>query len=181
MAYQPQHDAVPPLKIAAGPPQHANLITPRSLAAAEKACIEQELLAMQAEEGAALASARAMESGTPEAATEAKAALAKAAVADCSVRATMGRFLLVCQRAWWFQLEVHPSEHAAREAAATLWSGWILYHEQRGSCTELAHGGISLSHASIRRHMTKAQKRGLDTMMGGARSSSSAPAYPRMA
>ena len=94
----PSHVAIPTLKIAAGTPKQGeqSFLTPRSLAAAEKAVAEQEDMAFEAE-AAAAAAAKAAEAAlhTPRAAAAADAAAvaaSKALATERSVAATVGTY-----------------------------------------------------------------------------------------
>ena len=97
----PAHVPVPELKIPVGKPAQGEqqFLTPRSLAAAERAVAEQEQLAAEAGSAAQRAFAEAeAAAATPRAASAAEAAriaAGKAAVTERSVAASSGIFELV--------------------------------------------------------------------------------------
>ena len=50
--------------------------------------------------------------------------------------------------------DAFSSEDVAREAAASLWVSWVLFHKPGGRApSELTCGGMSFGHYSIRRHV----------------------------
>lgn len=169
----PAHVPVPELKIPVGKPAQGEqqFLTPRSLAAAERAVAEQEQLAAEAGSAAQRAFAEAeAAAATPRAASAAEAAriaAGKAAVTERSVAASSGIFELVVHRGWSkYVVERYATESDARTVAATLWPSWVLYHEQRGSRVELAYGGIGFAHRGIRNHMISTSKHGMNMMYG---------------
>lgn len=169
----PAHAGVPTLKIPLGVPKNREqqLMTPRSMAAAERAVAEQEAMAAKAEAVAAIAAEEAADAvGTPResaAATAAQIAASKAHVTERAVAASQGVFELVVQRGWSkYVVERYATDADARLVASQLWQCWILYHEQRGSRTELAYGGYGFAHSAMRRFMQSNMSTGLNMLYG---------------
>jgi hypothetical protein len=169
----PAHAGVPTLKIPLGKPKHHEqpLMTPRSMAAAEKAVAEQEAMAAKAEAIAAVAAEEAADAvGTPREAAAVKAAVAaanKAHTIEHAVAKSQGVFELVVQRGWSkYEVLRYATDSDARQVAATLWGCWIIYHEQRGSRTEIAYGGFGWAHGAMRRFMHSNSSSGLNMLYG---------------
>lgn len=177
---------VPTLKIPAttSSAQGMDFLTPRSLAAAEKAVAEQEAMAAEAEEAATCLTARAAAAaqaarvpGSSEevvqearaSAAAASAALSKAVVTERAVAKTIGTFLLLSHRGWSYGADKFGSEPEARSAAAALWSSWVLFHEQRGALTEVAHGGYGFGHGALRKYAKKGTQMALNVAMTGGK------------
>lgn len=170
----PVHIGVPALKVAAGKPAAGTqaFLTPRSLEAAERAVAEQEARAADAEAEAQRAFA-ALETArkTPREAAAMEAALqakSKAAAAEGSVAASLGVYELATNRGFGrMTVERYATEEDARTVADTLWVSWVIFHEQRGSRSEVAYGGLGWAQGAIRRRMQAATTSSMNRVMYG--------------
>jgi len=118
----------------------------------------------QQEAAAAKASAAAAEAAATEASRAAQLASRKAAISAGFVAASAGSFQVVSSSR---TVETFATEAEALHSAAERWWPWILYHEQRGCFTEVAHGGIGLplAHAGIRRHVSDVMSARINLVM----------------
>ena len=151
--------------------------TARAVAVAARESAEaasRRLLALSAESSeyerakqvatASSEAALAAKAASDKANKQAQATERKAAIQAAVVAASAGRYIVVSSRS----VEAFDSEHTAAAVAAGLWSPWVLYHEQRGSYTEISQGGVALpfAHTAIRRRVNQLNGHNVNQLYG---------------
>jgi len=145
--------------------REANAASDAADAAALRAAAARSDDRAQQEMAAAKASAAAAEAAAAAAAREAQLTSRKAEIEKGFVAASAGSFQLVSSGA---EVVTFDREDLALREATTRWWPWILYHEQRGSFTEITCGGFRLpfAHTAIRRHVSEVMHARLNQVYG---------------
>ena len=79
------------------------------------------------------------------------------------MNATVGHFVVAYRQGFGrVATDKYATEADARTVAATLWSSWVIFHEQRGAMTEIAMGGWGFGHGALRKGVRSAMQHNLN-------------------